>query len=250
MKCFSKTIVVILLLGFVAIFLVNCKRPYFYKSLIADSELTSKVDMGRGVVRWNQLKTDSLGHISIVASMDSASMQALEDSLLYQEFRKGKLMTIDELSDNITGYYDKLIDILLALFVIFSASSYLVVYYNFKKKFEDDKEEMMKKIAEQLSASSVYQEKVAEALKHRMEDVLVKRDEVDNMAHRLSNNYEDISFLYDMVDNINEISSSKVDIEVDDDNYPQEHDNEKEDDLKIVTEATDESGESGENSKG
>ena len=53
-----------------------------------------------------------------------------------------------------------------------------------------------------------------------------------------------------MVDNINEISSSKVDIEVDDDNYPQEHDNEKEDDLKIVTEATDESGESGENSKG
>jgi polyhydroxyalkanoate synthesis regulator protein len=105
---------------------------------MADESLTTEIIERKGVVDWSQLQVDSLNVIHLATKIDSASYMALRGIIMREEMKAGRLMTAEQMSEKITGYYDKLIDVLIALFVIFSIASYFVINNRFKKKYEED----------------------------------------------------------------------------------------------------------------
>ncbi len=120
------------------VFLRNCSRPQFFSVSMADESLTTEIIERKGVVDWSQLQVDSLNVIHLATKIDSASYMALRGIIMREEMKAGRLMTAEQMSEKITGYYDKLIDVLIALFVIFSIASYFVINNRFKKKYEED----------------------------------------------------------------------------------------------------------------
>ena len=87
------------------VFLRNCNRPQFFTVSMADDGLVKEIAERRGVVDWSQLQVDSTGLVSLASGIDSAKFVALKDNILREEMKAGRLMTADQMSDKITGYY-------------------------------------------------------------------------------------------------------------------------------------------------
>ena len=189
-------------------FLINCSRPPFVKLLVADEPLTAQMEQHKGYVTWEQVKSDSTGRLVATVPIDSLQRIALRDSILREDIKAGRLMTIEQMTERITGYYDKLIDVLIALFVIFTVISYFVIDNKFKKQYEDEKDEMKnqikKDISDSISDSMSFQKSLAEKLRELVEDSVVKREEYEAVSHQTTENIEDIAFIYDYLENIEE----------------------------------------------
>ena len=125
------------------VFLRNCNRPQFFTVSMADDGLVKEIAERRGVVDWSQLQVDSTGLVSLASGIDSAKFVALKDNILREEMKAGRLMTADQMSDKITGYYDKLIDVLIALFVLFTVISYFAIRNLSKKEVRDEAREIL-----------------------------------------------------------------------------------------------------------
>ena len=116
------------------VFLRNCNRPQFFTVSMAEDSLAKEIAERKGIVDWSQLQVDSTGVVSLAASIDSVSLVALKNKILREEVQAGRLLTANQMSEKITGYYDKLIDVLIALFVVFTVVSYFAIRNLSKRK--------------------------------------------------------------------------------------------------------------------
>ena len=109
------------------VFLRNCNRPQFFTVSMAEDSLMKEIAERKGVVDWSQLQVDSTGVVSLAANIDSAYFMAFKNRIFREEVQSGRLLTANQMSEKITGYYDKLIDVLIALFVVFTVVSYFAI---------------------------------------------------------------------------------------------------------------------------
>ena len=212
--------ILIALMAFV--FLRNCNRPQFFALSMADANLTTEIMEHRGVVDWSQLQVDSLNVIHLAGNIDSASFIAMREKILLKEMKAGRLMTAEQMSEKITGYYDKLIDVLIALFVVFSIVSYFVINNKFAKKYEDDKEKMMDKIQESLMNSQSLHSSLVGGISTKLNKSLVKEENIKEIWEKLKDTDEYIDLLVSICDDLTETAAMKTVIEDDNDDKPEE----------------------------
>lgn len=190
------------------VFLYNCSRPHLYSIRLVDASIIKDVEERKGVVDWSQLQVYSQNVIKLSSQIDSCAFFAIRDSIFRVEHRAGRLMTPDELSERITGYYDKLIDVLIALFAVFTFLSYVVVNRRYKQQYESDKEEIRKSLEitlkEYLKDSSDFRSRVVSSLKSEVDDVLASRNDITILSSEIKEHGEYIDLLISYIDEIRE----------------------------------------------
>lgn len=181
---------VILALCFV--FLRNCNRPQFFTVSMAEDSLMKEIAERRGVVDWSQLQVDSTGVVSLAANIDSASFMALKDRIFREEIQAGRLLTANQMSEKITGYYDKLIDVLIALFVVFTVVSYFAIRNLSKKEVREEARDI-------LEDSSKFKGDVLENLRGEFDGAYLSHDEYDEILRTVQ---EDIVSIKECIEGI------------------------------------------------
>ena len=203
------------------VFLHHCSRPQFFNfSLIsmADSDLTKEMVKHKGVVNWSQLQVDSLNVVHLAANIDSLAFVALRDSVLREEIKAGRLMTAEQMSEKITGYYDKLIDVLIALFIIFSVASYFVINNKFKKQYEDDKAVFVEEIKRSLLDSQSLHDDLVNGISTKIENSLVTEEDLQGIRNDLQKDNENFELLANLYDELTEKAAAREEIDDEADN--------------------------------
>ena len=195
------------------VFIRNCNRPQFYTVSMADKSLFEELSERRGVVDWNQLQVDSLGVVYLAADIDSLSFLALRDSIFREEIKAGRLMTADQMSEKITGYYDKLIDVLIALFVLFTVVSYVAINSKFKEKYEEDKTSIMEEIKKAILDSNTLHKDLENTISTRISKNTVTEETIHDIREKLSKNDEYLELLASVCDDLTEDAAQKTEIE-------------------------------------
>ena len=167
------------------VFLRNCNRPQFFTVSMADESLTKEIVERKGVVEWSQLQVDSLNIVHLACNNDSATYANLRNKILRDEMKAGRLMTAEQMSEKITGYYDKLIDVLIALFILFTIISYFVIRNMSKKEVRDEAREILKD-------SNKFQRDVLEVLRGEFDGAYLSHEEYDEIIKILR---EDVASL-------------------------------------------------------
>ena len=167
------------------VFLRNCNRPQFFTVSMADESLTKEIVERKGVVEWNQLQVDSLNIVHLACNNDSATYANLRNKILREEMKAGRLMTAEQMSEKITGYYDKLIDVLIAFFILFTIISYFVIRNMSKKEVRDEAREILKD-------SNKVQRDVLEVLRGEFDGAYLSHEEYDEIIKILR---EDVASL-------------------------------------------------------
>lgn len=201
---------VILILGLV--FLRNCSRPQFYKVSMVDDNLVTELKERKGIVNWAQLQVDSLNIIHLANNIDSATFVALRDSVLREEIKVGRLMTTDQMSEKITGYYDKLIDVLIALFILFTVVSYVAINSKFREKYEEDKAEIIEEIKKSIMDSNNLHKDLENTITTRISKNTVTEDTIQDIRAKLSKNDEYFELLASVCDDLTEEAAQRTEI--------------------------------------
>lgn len=159
-----------------------------------------------------------------------------------QEMRKnGELLSTDEFASRITDYYNTLVAVLTALFVLFTIVTYLTIRSKFESKFEDKARELedkqRRKIVEELKSmlndSKRIDEVINSAIGGSIDDKMPTKEEVDGIIDDVdkcngvltslslvtTEIKEKLHELYNVVYDLQEQISAKASvIEVEDDN--------------------------------
>jgi len=199
------------------VFLRNCNRPQFFTVSLADESLTNEIVERKGVVDWSQLTVDSLNVVHLAESIDSASYIALRNSILREEMKTGRLMTAEQMSEKITGYYDKLIDVLIALFILFTFVSYFVIGNRFRKQYEDDKTAFAEKIKLMLMETLPHDDDLLNGITTKVQEGMATEEKVEQLRDELSKKIEksndDFELLAGAYDELTELVDSKREVE-------------------------------------
>lgn len=204
------------------VFLRNCNRPQFFTISMVDESLTKEIVERKGVVDWSQLTVDSLNLLHLASDIDSASYLALKNNILREEMKAGRLMTAEQMSEKITGYYDKLIDVLIALFVVFSIASYFVINNRFRKKYEEDKAVFIEEIKRSLLDSQSLYDDLVNGISTKIESTLVTEDDIQGLKNQIAKDAENFELLAAVYDDLTEKAASKEEIADDDGNCEQQ----------------------------
>lgn len=182
------------------VFMRNCNRPQYFVVSMADDSLSKDISERKGIVDWSQLQVDSTGTVCLAASIDSASFVAMRENILRDEMKAGRLMTADQMSEKITGYYDKLIDVLIALFVIFTVVSYFAIRNMSKKEVRDEAREI-------LQDSSKFKNDVLDVLRGEFDGAYLLHEDYDEQLKTMQ---EDIASLKDKKEEVKQASRKET----------------------------------------
>ncbi len=195
------------------VFLRNCSRPQYFTVSMADSSLSKEIVEREGLVDWSQLSVDSLNIVHLSKDLDTSSYLALKNNILREEVKAGRLMTAEEMSDRITGYYDKLIDVLIALFILFSFASYFVINNRFRKQYEDDKNAFSDTIKQSLMQTLPYDSDLVNGIVTKMQNDIVTEDKIRELKEQIQKSNDDFALLATLYDELTEKADSKLEID-------------------------------------
>lgn len=194
------------------VFLHNCNRPQFYTISMVDESLAKEIVERKGVVEWNQLQVDSLNIVHLASNIDTSSYIDLRNKILREEIKAGRMMTAEQMSEKITNYYDKLIDVLIALFIMFSVASYFVINNRFKKKYEEDKTTIVEEIKCSLLDSQSLHNDLVNGISTKIESNLVTEEDIQGLRGQIEKAKEDFELLAAVYDDLTERADSKEEI--------------------------------------
>lgn len=188
---FSSVSVWAIVIMLFIVYLWNSMRPHYYTVSMVGDALAKEITEHKGMVDWSQLQVDSTGVVRLSTGIDSASFFTLRENILREEIKAGRIMTADEMTERITGYYDKLIDVLIALFVIFTIVSYLAIRNISKKEVRDEAREI-------LQDSNRFKTDVLDVLRGEFDGAYLSHEDYDE---QLKNMQEDIASLKNSKEN-------------------------------------------------
>lgn len=194
------------------VFFHNCSRPQFYTFSIADNDLITELQERKGVVDWSQLQVDSLNIVHLSTDIDSVALVALREKILREEIKAGRLITTDQMSEKITGYYDKLIDVLIALFIIFTIVSYFTINSKFREKYEEDKATIMEEIKKAIMESNSLHKDLENTIATRISKNTVTEETIHDIREKLTKNDEYFDLLASVCDDLTEDVAQRTEI--------------------------------------
>lgn len=140
------------------------------------------------------------------------------NAVFLQKMReKGELLSTDEFASRITDYYNTLVAVLTAMFVLFTVVTYITIKSQFEGKFEEKAKELETKQREledkqrqkiidelrsMLSDSKSIDEVIQSAIGGRIDDSIAKKEEVDDLTTNVESSINNLTALTTKVDDI------------------------------------------------
>lgn len=151
------------------------------------------------IVNSETIHTDSLtyAHLSVLNDLE----------------KKGVLLTPQEYTSRITDYYNTLITVLVALFVLFTIGTLWGFRFTSRKEIEETQENIKRDLANELKDSKAFYENITKDILGRIEDDIVTKEDkdlvdrnLDDISRRQIKMEDDINLLFEMTDSKSEIN--------------------------------------------
>lgn len=134
---------------------------------------------------------------NVFATSEQVDTLAINAAFLQKMHEKGELLSADEFASRITDYYNTLVAVLTALFVLFTIVTYMTIRSKFDGKFEEKAREyenkardlegkQRQKIVDELRSMLCDSKNIDEVIKSavggRVEDTVPTKEEVDGLT--------------------------------------------------------------------
>ena len=154
---------------------------------------------------------------SLFAASNQVDTMAINAAFLKKMRENGELLSADEFASRITDYYNTLVAVLTALFVLFTVVTYLTNRSKFEGKLEDKareyeekaralEEKQRQKIVDELRGmlndSKKIDEVVTSAVGGHIEDKIATKEEVDDINSDLETYGKNVLSLATTLDNV------------------------------------------------
>ena len=131
---------------------------------------------------------------------------AINAAFLQKMREKGELLSSDEFASRITDYYNTLVAVLTALFVLFTLVTYITFKSKFEGKFEDkareledkQRQKIVNELRSMLSDSKKIDEVIQTAIGGRIDDNIATHEEIDDLSDIVEINGKNIATLMKM----------------------------------------------------
>lgn len=135
---------------------------------------------------------------------------AINAAFLKTMREKGELLSSDEFASRITDYYNTLVAVLTALFVLFTLVTYITFRSKFEGRFEDkarelenkQREKIVDELRSMLSDSKKIDEVIQTAIGGRVDDNIANKEDVDDLSTNVETSINNIANLSVKVDDI------------------------------------------------
>lgn len=115
---------------------------------------------------------------------------AINTAFLKKMREKGELLSSDEFASRITSYYDTLVAVLTALFVLFTLVTYITFKSRFEIKLEDkardleinQRKNIVEELRSMLSDSKKLDDVIKSAVGGKIDDAIATQEEVDDLS--------------------------------------------------------------------
>lgn len=213
---FISTAITLSLFCLVAIglwlFFVNRSRPYYPSNCV----ITETIVMPEGFqdVKWLSVEIDSANYIHAIGAIDSIACTSIRNGIIQKERIEGRLLTTDEMIERIPGYYDKLIDVLIALFVVFTMISYFAIRTKFSQKYEEDKEKIFDDIQTKIMNDYRFINNLINGVSTQVEEKFLTKTDIKDIKDELQKHKDFLDILISEYDQIMDrsIAADEIDL--------------------------------------
>lgn len=147
---------------------------------------------------------------TVLAKTKQVDTLAINASFLQKMREKGELLSSDEFASRITDYYNTLVAVLTALFVLFTLVTYITFKTKFEGRFEDkareiedkQRQKIVEELRSMLSDSKSIDEVIQTAIGGRIDDNIAKKEEVDDLLINVESNQKNITTVSATVNDI------------------------------------------------
>lgn len=207
---FGYSVVVVLAIAIIGMSVSVWAKPY-----------TSAKDTTKAIVQAISDTTKTLvmsdDANKVLAESYLVDTLAINTAFLKKMREKGELLSSDEFASRITDYYNTLVAVLTALFVLFTIVTYLTIRSQYESKFEDKAKELEDKqrqledkqrqkiideLRSMLSDSKSIDVVIQTAIGGRIEDNIAKKEEVDDLSTNVEANQKNIAAVTAIVNDI------------------------------------------------
>jgi len=151
--------------------------------------------------------------VAVVDSLKSDTLTCNQISVLKDMENKGILLTPQEYTSRISDYYNTLITVLVALFVLFTIGTLWGFRFTSRKEIEEAQENIKRDLANELKDSKAFYENIVKDILGRIEDDIVTKEDknlvdrnLDDISKKQIKMEDDINLLFEMTDSKSEIN--------------------------------------------
>lgn len=171
-------------------------KPYTSAHDTTKAILQAAVDTTHTVVITNEAK-------NVFSESRVVDTTAINTAFLQKMRANGELLSSDEFASRITSYYNTLVAVLTALFVLFTIVTYLTIKSKFESKFEDkardledkQRQKIVDELRSMLSDSKKINEVITTAVGGHIDDKIATKEEVDDLTSGVETNEKNIMSL-------------------------------------------------------
>lgn len=128
---------------------------------------------------------------------------AINTAFMQKMRSNGELLSSGEFASRITSYYNTLVAVLTALFVLFTIVTYITIKSKFESKFEDkardledkQRQKIVDELRSMLSDSKKIDEVITTAVGGHIDDKIATKEEVDDLTSGVETNEKNIMSL-------------------------------------------------------
>lgn len=178
----------ILALGIAGMSLSVLAKPYNSAHNTSKAIIEAATDTTKTVIVSDKAK-EALPQTNMVDTV------AINTAFLQKMHEKGELLSSDEFASRITDYYNTLVAVLTALFVLFTVVTYITIRSKFDSKFEDkardledkQRQKIVDELRNMLSDSKRIEEVIISAVGGDVEDKIVTQEEMEELSSIVGN---------------------------------------------------------------
>lgn len=171
-------------------------KPYTSAHDTTKAILQAAVDTTHSFVITNEAK-------NVFSDSRVVDTTAINTAFLQNMRANGELLSSDEFASRITSYYNTLVAVLTALFVLFTIVTYLTIKSKFESKFEDkardledkQRQKIVEELRSMLSDSKKIDEVITSAVGGHIDDKIATKEEVDDLTSGMETNEKNIMSL-------------------------------------------------------
>lgn len=165
-------------------------KPYTSAHNTAKAIVKSVVDTTQTIVVTDNAKV-------VFAKSGQVDTLAINTAFLQKMRENGELLSSDEFASRITEYYNALVAVLTALFVLFTIVTYMTIRNKYEQKFDDKAREFEEKardledkqrqkiideLRSMLNDSKKIDEVINSAIGGRIDDKIATKEEIDSLT--------------------------------------------------------------------
>lgn len=180
---FGYIAIVLLAVGIGGLSISIWAKPYTSAHDTAKAIVKSVVDTTQTYVITDKAK-------GVFVESKQVDTMAINAAFLQKMHENGELLSSDEFASRITDYYNTLVAVLTALFVLFTIVTYMTIRNKFEEKFEakarDLEDKQRQKIVDELrnmlNDSKRIDEVIKSAVGGHVDDQIATKEEVDGLT--------------------------------------------------------------------